>query len=63
MSKQLVLRPPVGFDGTGLYVGGGWHALQDVDGAPALVLPAEGNWQSLAGLGFVEATPASADPQ
>lgn len=73
-TAQKAFVAPEGFHGDGLFMGGGWHQLKDVDivvpakeeGEPthttvkAVVLPADGNWSALAGLGFVEATMAEA---
>ena len=49
----VTFNAPEGFAGSGLFIGGGWHQLT-AEGQ--LVLPAEGNWAALSGIGFVEAT-------
>ena len=62
MNKPVFFLAPKDFSGGGVHIGGGWHALVATDAGPALAMPADGNWQALGGLGFVEAPSASALP-
>lgn len=52
MEGQVFIAPE-GFQGDGLFIGGGWHKLVATSAGPGVVMPAEGNWASLGGLGFV----------
>jgi len=64
MSKGQIFIAPEGFQGGGLFVGGGWHNLVETTKGPGVVMPVGGDWGMLGAVGFVadpnaEVVPAS----